>query len=381
MSRVVLLRSLAALVLTAAAGLIGWRVLAPAEVLSPASTPYPTPSVGVARVTGRANMAPLIVDERMRVYAGKRQVRADGPVDARRVSTARWSLRRWPVEVSGVVASGTTVISRWSDGVLIAIDGRTGKEVWRVPTGLPSPGYEGHRTGASVVWAPPGLWVSNQFVLVKGGQRLSAYEVGSGARRWSAEVPAGCDDGLTTRSGQFLCGTAGFSVSTGEAITPYVVGPLTPLGCVVGFSECAAVRDGQGRGYLTSPSAGTQATPEPGSQVPLRREPGLDNSEMSVVGTELVRVPAGDLLLGVSRGRMVVLTASRHLQIRHAGRSGVEAEFPLAVDTEKLTWKPGLWQVTDDWVAIERLTEDGPADPEAPEHYFTVDTVIIASLR
>ncbi|GID31527.1 outer membrane protein assembly factor BamB family protein [Paractinoplanes brasiliensis] len=430
MSRV-LLRSLAALVLTVVAGLIGWRVLAPAEVLSAASTPYPNPSVGVAQVTGRANMAPLIVDGRMRVYAGKRQVRADGPVDARRVSTARWSLRRWPVEVSGVVASGTTVISRWSDGLLIAIDGRTGKEVWRVPTGLPSPGYEGHRTGASVVWAPPGLWVSDQFVLVKGGQRLSAYEVGSGARRWSVEVPAGCDDGLTTRGGQFLCGTAGFSVSTGEAITPYVVGPLTPLSCVIGFSECAALRDGQGRGYLTSPSAGAepaaaagpdadtgldptsspkatpdpkatptssprsiatsnpqagptadpQATPKPGSPGPLRREPGLDNSEMSVTGTGLGRVPPGDLLLGVSRGRMVVLTASRHLQIRHAGRGGVEAEFPLAVDTEKLTWKPGLWQVTDDWVAIERLTEDGPADPEAPEHYFTVDTVIIASLR
>lgn len=365
-----LLRSLAALVLTAAAGLIGWRVLAPAEVLSAASTPYPTPSVDVAQVTGRANMAPLIVDERMRVYAGKRQVRADGPVDARRVSTARWSLRRWPVEVSGVVASGTTVISRWSDGLLIAVDGRTGKEVWRVPTELPSPGYEGHRTGASVVWAPPGLWVSDQFVLVKGGQRLSAYEVGSGTRRWSVEVPAGCDDGLTTQGGHFLCGTAGFSVSAGEAITPYVVGPLTPLGCVVGSSECAGVRDGKGLGYLTV---------DPGAAP--RREPGLDNSEMSVVGTRLGRVAPGDLLLGVSRGRMVVLTASRHLQIRNPDGSGVLSEFPLAVDTEKLTWKPGLWQVTDDWVAIERLTGDGPADPEAPEHYFTVDTVIIASLR
>lgn len=367
MSRV-LLRSLAALVLTAAAGLIGWRVLAPAEVLSAAATPYPAPSVSAAQVTGRTNMAPLIVDERMRVYAGKRQVRADGPVDAKSVNTARWSLRRWPAQVSGVVASGTTVISRWSDGILVAVDGRTGKELWRVSTGLPAPANEGHRTGASVVWAPPGLWIGERFVLVKGGQRLSAYEVGSGARRWSVHVPTGCDDGFTTRGGQFFCATGGFAVATGAALTPYPVGPLTPLSCVVGFTGCAGMRDGKGLGYVTSGAA-------------PRREPGLDNPEMSVIGTGLGRVPADVQLLGVSRGRLVVLTASRHLRILDSARGGVLSEFPLAVGTEKLTWKPGLWQVTDDWVAIERLTGDGPADPEAPEHYFTVDTVIIASLR
>ncbi|GAB2582802.1 hypothetical protein Aab01nite_60440 [Paractinoplanes abujensis] len=281
MSRV-LLRSLAALVLTAAAGLIGWRVLAPAEVMSAAAVPFPAPSVSAAQVTGRTNMAPLIVDESIRVYAGKRQVRADGPVDAKSVNTARWSLRRWPAQVSGVVAAGPTVISRWSDGELIAVDGRTGKEVWRVATGLPTPGYEGHRTGASTVWAPVGLRVTGTAVVVDGGV---AYDVGTGSRR---PVP------------------------------------------------------------VASPPA---AAPEP------------------VDGT----------LLGVSRGRPVVLTEGRHLRVLSPD-GAVVSDFPLAVGTEKLTWKPGLWQVTDDWVAIERLTGDGPADPEAPEHYFTLDTVIIASL-
>ncbi|MBL7254521.1 PQQ-binding-like beta-propeller repeat protein [Paractinoplanes lichenicola] len=281
MSRV-LLRSLAALVLTAAAGLIGWRVLAPAEVLSTAATPNPASSVSAAQVTGRTNMAPLIVDESMRVYAGKRQVRADGPVDAKSVNTARWSLRRWPAQVSGVVAAGPTVISRWSDGVLIAVDGRTGKELWRVATGLPAPEYAGHRTGAATVWAPVGLRVTGDVVVVDG----VAYGVSDGTSR---PVP------------------------------------------------------------VASPSAGA-ATPVDGT------------------------------LLGLSRGRPVVLTAARHLRVMSPdGR--VMSEFPLAVGTEKLTWKPGLWQVTDDWVAIERLTGDGPADPEAPEHYFTTDTVIIASLK
>jgi len=93
----------------------------------------------------------------------------------------------------------------------------------------------------------------------------------------------------------------------------------------------------------------------------------------------LVTVPADAQLLGLSAGRTVVLTGERHLRVLSAS-GAVLADFPLAVDRERLTWKPGLWQVTDQWVAIERLTGDGPADPDAPEHYFTVDTVIIATI-
>ncbi|WP_249999644.1 PQQ-binding-like beta-propeller repeat protein [Actinoplanes sp. M2I2] len=361
MSRV-LLRSLVALVLIAAAGLIAWRVLAPAEVLSPAASGYPAPAGLGPRVTGRTNQAPLIVDERIRVYAGKRQVRADGPVDAKSVNTARWSLRRWPEQVSGVVAAGSTVVSRWSDGELIAVDGRTGERVWRVGTSLPAPAFAGHRTGASAVWAPPGLHVADGAVLVAGGGRLAAYEVASGVRRWVADVPAGCRDGFTTVGGQYFCATGGYSMSTGAALTPYPVGPFQPVACAVAPSGCAGLRDKDGRGYL----AGGEA---------LRRSPELDEAGTTVVGGEVVSVPAGVQVLGVSRDRLVVLTAGRHLRVLPTG-----AEFPLAVGTEKLTWKPGLWQVTDDYVAIERLTGDGPADPEAPGHYFTVDTVIIAAV-
>ncbi len=365
MSRVVLLRSLAALVLTAAAGLIGWRVLAPAEVVAAATTPYPSPSAHNPQVTGRTNMAPLIVDGQIRVYAARRQVRADGPVDAKSVNTARWSLRRWPDQVSGVVAAGTTVISHWSDGALIATDGRSGTEVWRVDSAGAGPGYDGHRTGASTVWAPAGLRVAGGSVLVVGGGKLSAYEVASGVRRWTADVPAGCVDGFTTVGGQYFCATGGYSVATGAELTPYPLGPFVPLACGVGFSECAGLRDKAGQGYLSSGPA-------------LNRTVELDRPDSTVVDGKVVTVPAGVQLLGVSKGRLVVLTAERHLQIVAAGT--VVADFPLAVGAERLTWKPGLWQVSDDYVAIERLTGDGPADPSAPEHYFTVDTVIIAAL-
>jgi hypothetical protein len=349
----VLLRSLVALVLVVAAGLIGWRVLKPAEVLSPASAAYPAAASRGAGVTGRTNMAPLIVDNRLRVYAGRRQVRADAPVDAKSVNTARWSLRRWPAQVSGVVASGTTVISRWSDGQLIAIDGRTGKEAWRVGTELPAPGYEGHRTGASTVWAPSGLLVGDGVVLVSGGGRLVAYEVASGARRWAAD--ASCVNGFTTAGGQLFCDSGGYSLSNGAALPPYPIGPFIPLGCDVARSECTGLRDNSGQGYLTS-------GPAP------RRAPELDKTDTTVIADRVVSVPAGVLVLGVSRGRLVTLTADRHLRV------GDGQPFPLAVGTEKLDWEPGLWQVTDDYVAIERL------DEETADGYFTLDTVIIASL-
>ena len=84
-----MLRSLLALVVAAGAVLTGWRVLGPAEVLDPASTPYPAVADRSPGVLGRTNMAPLIVDGRIRVYASKRQVRADGPADAKAVMTAR----------------------------------------------------------------------------------------------------------------------------------------------------------------------------------------------------------------------------------------------------------------------------------------------------
>jgi hypothetical protein len=325
----VLLRSLAALVLLAVTVLVGWRVLAPAEVRATAATPYPAAASHGPGVTGRTNVAPLIVDGRVRVYAAKRQIRADGPVDAKSVNTARWSLRRWPAQVSGVVASGTTVVSRWSDGLLIATDVRTGAEAWRVDTSLPAPAYDGHRTGASTVWAPVGLHVAGDAVLVRAGVRLSAFAVSSGARRWAISLPAGCTGGLVTRTGQYVCATGGYSVTSGAPLSTYEKGPLT---CDVALSGCVSAS-----------------------------------------------VPVGGRLLGVSAGRLVVLTAERHLRVLSSS-GAVLSDFPLAVGTEKLTWKPGLWQVTDKWVAIERLTGDGPADPDAPEHYFTVDTVIIAAI-
>jgi hypothetical protein len=54
----------------------------------------------------------------------------------------------------------------------------------------------------------------------------------------------------------------------------------------------------------------------------------------------------------------------------------VRSAFALAVGTEKTTWTPGLWQIADGYVAVERLDDPAPA---SVHHYFTVETVIIAA--
>ncbi|MGX6603651.1 outer membrane protein assembly factor BamB family protein [Micromonosporaceae bacterium Da 78-11] len=380
-----LVRWVLAGVLTLVAVLLGWRVLAPAELLDTASSPYPEAILREPGVTGRTNVAPLIVDGRIRVYAAKRQVRADAPADAKSVNTARWSFRRWPQQLSGVVAIGRTVISRWSDGELVALDAGTGRITWRTD-GPSAPGYAGHRTGAATVWAPPGLHTTGGTVVVGEGQHLSGYDVSTGAERWRTDLPTGCTDGFTTAGGQYVCPTGGYDTMTGAAVASWPPGPFTPVGCTVAASSCAGLRDGSGQGWLTG-------GPRP------ERAPALDAAGSTMAGGLVLTVTAGTItatlpsgaprwttpwtrsgrILGASADDVLVLTPTADLWLLDL-RTGVQRDsFPLRVGTESLAWKPGLYQVTDHQVAIERLGLKGPADPDKPNHYFTVDTDILAA--
>ncbi|MCU7727237.1 PQQ-like beta-propeller repeat protein [Actinoplanes sp. KI2] len=378
----VLLRSLFALVVAAAAVLIGWRVLRPAEVLATATPPYPTTPAVWPHVIGRTPIAPLIVEDRVRIYASKRQIRADAPADADTVRTAIWSFRRWPEQLSGVVATGHIVISRWSDGALVAGDAGTGKIVWRAE-GPSGPGYSGHRTGAGTVWQPDGLRVAGHRVLVTAGGQISAYEASTGARLWTSATA--CDDGFTTAGGQLLCPSGALDSATGAAAASFPAGPYTPVGCDVASSGCAALRDAAGHGWLTA-----GATPV--------RAAALDRPD-ATVAAGLVFYPEGNRLrsvdpvtgaarhdypvahvLGVSAGRVVLLTADRTLLAIDPRTGLTVARYPMANENESLTWDPGLWQVTDRFVAVERLAVDRPDNPDTPGYYFSVNTVLIAEL-
>jgi hypothetical protein len=371
-----LLRALAVVVVLAAAGLIGWRVLGPAEVLLPASGALPVAAVSPAGVTGKTAQAPLIVAGQVRVYASKRMVRADAPVAAKTIYSPSWSFRRWPEQLNGMVAAGTTVVTRWSDGELVALDARTGTISWRAG-GVSAGGYSGKRVGAATAWAPPGLHPAGTSVLSGGGGRLTAFAVADGSPRWTIDLPAGCGDGFVTAGGRYVCGAGAWDVATGAAVAGWPAGPSTPLGCDVARSGCAGLRDASGQGWVVrGPSA--------------VRVPALDSPTATVAGDLVLTSAAGAVtatsggeglwrwagdarILGARGGSVVLLGADDRLILLNAATGVEENAFPLYVSDERVAeWKPGLWQLTDDFVAIERL------DPD--DSYYTTDTVIIAAI-
>ncbi|GID94923.1 PQQ-binding-like beta-propeller repeat protein [Amorphoplanes digitatis] len=375
--------ALAALAVLLAAVVVGWRVLAPAEVLEPAVDPYPVAATLPAGVTGKTTMAPLIVDDRIRVYAADRLVKADAPVEAKTMYTPRWSYRRWPERLTGVVAAGTTVVTRWSDGDLVALDGRTGTLVWRAG-GPPADGFEG-RTGSAAVWAPPGLHIAGTSVLVTDGRRLIARAVADGAQRWSAELPPGCGDGFVTAGGRYVCGTGAWDVISGGAVRGWPAGPSTATGCDVARSGCAGLRDASGQGWLVggrlperAPALDDPAATAAGDLV-LTASGGAVTA--SRAGRELWRRDGAARVLGVRAGKAVLLTPDDRLVIVDAATGAQRAEFPLFVAKERVdAWKPHAWQLTDGFVAIERLRPAAGTDPDEPNHYYTMDPVIIAAL-
>ena len=370
-----LLRIVAAVAVLAAAALIGWRVLAPAEVLEPATSAYPVAATLPPGVTGKVTMAPLIVAGSVRVYAGKRLVKADGPVQAKTTYTAGWSFRRWPEQLTGIVAVETTVVTRWSDGELVALDGRTGKIIWRAagPGAAPFAG----RTGSAAVWAPPGLHTSGTSVLVTDGRQLTAHAVADGTRRWTVTLPDGCDDGFVTTGGRYVCGAGVWDVGSGSAVAGWPTGPFTAIGCDIARSGCAGLRDGSGQGWLTG---GTRPVRAPALDAPTATAAGdlvLTASDGAVVasraGRAVWRWAGVAQVLGVRAGRVALLTPERQLVVLDLAAGGQLAAFPLYVRKERVEpWKTERWQLADGYLAVERLI------PEK-DTFYTTDPVVIAA--
>ncbi|WFE26312.1 PQQ-binding-like beta-propeller repeat protein [Solwaraspora sp. WMMD791] len=418
---------LAGLVVIGAATVVAWRVLAPAEVVTPSGY-QPSPPTAEPGPVARLSAAPLLVDGRFRVYATTRQVRADGPIDMRTQVTPAWSFRRWPEQVTGVVATGTTVVTRWSDGELVAIDAVSGEVAWRAAGPQPNDtGYAGRRTGAQTVYAPAGLHTvvsgadGRVIVLAQGGSQLAGFDAATGRRLWQATLPGqgdACRDaGFSTTGGQFAlvnsCAAPPavefYEVAGGELTStwqPEGAGPglaVEPLGCAVARSRCAALRTtgaGESRGWLVDgPEPEPAAALDPvdamlvdGMAVRL----DADATDPAVVaqvvrtGEQAWRWPlptavapgpetTGDRLLAVQPGRVHLLTAARELVTLDATTGAELSRFVLIMPSERMTdWAPGYVYTQDGFVAVERLRL--PVDPDADDggYYWIQETVIVA---
>jgi outer membrane protein assembly factor BamB len=389
-------------------GVIAYRVLAPAETVTVATTSYPAAPAAAPGVIGSLPAAPLIVDGRLRLYATTRQVRADGPVDARTQRTPYWSYRRWPEELIGVVAVGTTVVSRWSDGELVALDARTGRVVWR-SKGKPAgkAGYDGGSTGAETVYVPQGLYTAGPMVIVRDAGFLRALDVSTGQEAWRTAIADCRTGGFTTAAGQFVttdtCANPPavefYDLGTGQRAArwePPGAGrslKVAPLGCAPANSACTALRttgDGGSKGWLAPEAAAGQPV----------AAPALDPPDSAVVDEVGVVVQGGEAVaravrtgaelwrwrgsgtaevLAVQPGAVHLLTSAREIVTLDPATGAEKSRFVLAYGRERIDWVPGQVRAGDGFVAVERLMKPVPDETDdAEEAYFSTLPVILA---
>ena len=398
-----------AVVAAALAAVGGYRVLAPAEVVSGPTGAYPSDSAAAPGVVGTLPSAPVIVAGRLRVYAAERQVRADGPVDSRYLNSPYWSYRRWPAQLVGVVAAGGAVVSRWSDGELVALGADDGRVRWRAAGPAPqSRGYDGRATGARTVYEPVGLTATRDHVLVTSDADVRSYDAATGAPAWRMPLarPACRWAGFTTADGRFgAYDSCAAAVRLYDAVTGADAGTLTapvgsdaaaePLGCTAARSACAGLRL-RGASGARAWTFGTGGSPV---DAPAVADPGawlVDGLAVRVTGGQVVardprngavrwRHPLdagvgglGASVLATQSGRVHLLTPDRVLLTLDAATGAERSRTRYTYFAEPTDWLPGYVYAADGVVATERLRPPAdPADDDA-RYYLNVQPVILA---
>ncbi|MFG3687804.1 PQQ-binding-like beta-propeller repeat protein [Micromonospora sp. NPDC047740] len=404
--------ALAAVLAVGAAAAVAYRVLAPAEVDTVARSAYPPAPSPQTGVIGRLPVAPLVVDGRLRVYAGNRQVYADQPVDGQHRVTPFWSYRRWPAQLVGVLADDTTVVSRWSDGLLVALDARTGRVAWRADGPVPGGVSKPRRTYASTVWDPTGLYATRtadgRRVLVAAGPgRVGGYDLADGRRLWRADVGGDCRTEVgTTVAGELLAvdacdGPARVEfrdAATGAVRTRWqpLGGPedlmVVPVGCRDGHSNCRGLRvsgpgDDTGRGWLVGPGDPVAVPALDGTDTELDGEwavgtsAGLITGRSARTGKELWR--RADLgpvrIIAVEPGRVHLLTERNELVTLDPATGVERSRFVLDLGHDGVGWMPGRAYAADGYVAVERVRQRATPDDDDRAYYLMPEAVLLAA--
>ncbi|WP_307970334.1 outer membrane protein assembly factor BamB family protein [Salinispora arenicola] len=390
-----------------------YRVLAPAEVSTPAAGTYPTapawdPAPGVI---ARLPAAPLVVDGRIRVYAAQRQVYADLPVTHQHRSTPYWSYRRWPAELVGVVASGHTVVTRWSDGRIVTLDGRTGRVTWQAEGPVPERDAAARYTGALSVWNPDGLFVSpaegTEVVLSAGSGALAGWDLADGQRLWRSEVGEGCHRavGTTTAGGLVSVDSCGAeaTVDVRDAATGRVdrwrppgastTLAATPLGCHAGRSGCAGLRTAAGpgddaaQGWLFGDGEPVAAPVLDRTDTVLAGGIAVGTLDGVLVGRD-ARTGAerwrredvdGARVLAAEPDRVHLVTDRNDLVTLDSANGDQRSRFVLTLGTDGTSWAPGATYAIDGYLAVERLRVPVASEADDQRYFFTSRPVLLAA--
>lgn len=396
-----------------AAGVIAWRVLAPAEVVTSAVTPYPQAAPDpLAGPKGALVRSPLILDDRLRVYAADRRVWTDAQPDYRWETNAFWSYRRWPERISAVVAPKTAdplVVSLWSDGRLVGLDGRTGTVAWHTETGTRPAVVDGRRTGSSLIWDQQALRTGltaagKPVIVVVGSTEVRGYSATDGTALWTQPLPLGCSAGDLTAPNAYVAldGCAHelvrIDLDTGTVSrTPADGRKLNGLGCRVYRSECGGLRLDD----TTQPSAaifaGTVSKPAPALAAPTTwLAATTDGQPVAVDSTFTGRDPitgkelwawrssgAGDsspaTVIATVPGRVLLLTQDRTLiALDPADGAELSRTSVLLKQDGTAPYDIGPVYAADRYVAIERHSPGVPSSASDDEFYYTNRPVLLA---
>jgi outer membrane protein assembly factor BamB len=417
-------------VLLAASGIVLWRVLGPAEVVTPATQRYPDRVIPAPGAIGALMSAPLMLDSRLRVYATQRQVWTDAPPDFKYERSALWSFRRWPAQVVGVLAlngsapgSVPVVVSAWSDGVLVGVDARTGTVGWQVQGEALGDAYVGRRTGADTVYRPPGLFTGidsdgRTVVVTAGPKTIRGYDPSTGAKRWevSRSSSADCRGVDFTAPGQYVAldSCAGvlhrIDLRTGATLpdlgsTGSTATAAEPVSCVIWHSQCPAVRltsGGKVQAWVLEPSPASPALASAALASPALAEPGSILLHGLTITPDnpaaVTKLTARDLrtgeprwtweapwgspapaLIGTGTDRIMLLMSDRTM-IAVSAESGNELSRASVI----LSYEPPLpyevnqVYISGQYVVLERINPGATPDMPDTEYYFTHRPVLIA---
>jgi outer membrane protein assembly factor BamB len=148
--------------------------------------------------------------------------------------------RRWKADLhastqgffaEGPVVAGGLAYLATASGMLVAVDTRSGREVWRDESGFP--GIAGVRAG---------------LVIALIGDRLAAFDAGGGARRWQTTVGRGEGEQWAVLDGDAVLvaadgGLVAVDAATGAARWRAAVGDATGRPVAVGGRIYVATRD------------------------------------------------------------------------------------------------------------------------------------------
>ena len=413
----------------------GVRVLRPTDTVDPAHGSYPPATPAVAGLYGELLRTPLIVAGRLRVYGAANRVWADGPVDAPMSTSAYWAFRRWPAQLVGVVvADDRIVVSQWSDGQLVALRAAEGRVAWRVNAGTRTAAYQGRRTGAKTVYAPPDLFTvtgdGHSLVVAVSPDTVTAVDADTGAVRWrrSIGVDPACQEYFTTAGAVAAVNRCTqpstvdvYDAATGNPRTwPALGGATRPVGCAVGHSECtglagsASLEPASPGPVSPGPASSGPASPGPalpgwligpdGTLTAARGLSGAFSAGDRLVGRTVVRsgpdgqVRAYDAVTGAPRWswpldaapvagtRVVAVEPDRvhvvtqvHDMVTLELSSGRELSyFSGQVKEDVRPWTPGYGYAARGYLVVERVQPDVPVDRPDSEYYFAVPSVLFA---